>query len=77
MGKYIIGESWGECLALLLWLNMVTPSVFIQLGSFNYRWESTLLANHGVSIWHCLSLLLWLNMIIPSVFIQLDLFNYR
>jgi hypothetical protein len=30
------GVSVWHCLALLLWLNMVTPSVFIQLGSFNY-----------------------------------------
>jgi hypothetical protein len=56
---------------------MVTPSVFIQLGSFNYRWRNTSLANHGVSIWHCLALLLWLNMVTPSVFIQLGSFNYK
>jgi hypothetical protein len=55
---------------------MVTPSVFIQLGSFNYRWENTLLANHGVSVWHCLALLLWIKMT-PSVFIQLGSFNYK
>ena len=56
---------------------MVTPSVFIQLGSFNYRWRCTWLVNHWVSIWHCLALLLWLNMVTPLVFIHFTWFNLQ
>ena len=52
---------WNQCL--------VSHSFLVWLGSFSHKWESTLLANHRVSVWYYLELLLCINMVSPSVFI--------
>jgi hypothetical protein len=70
MGKYIIGESWGEYLALFVIVVMAKydnsfsfhPIRFIQLQIGKYI--------IGQSSGECLALLLWLNIVSPSFFIH-------
>ena len=56
MGRYVVAnhqENIWHCLALLSWLNIVSPSVFIQFAWFNLQMKS-LSEEIFINIWHCL-----------------------